>query len=183
MCILGLCGSLRRRSYNRQLLAAAATELPDGVTLEVFACLAEVPPYSEDSDEDETPAAVRALRSAIAAADAILIATPEYNASLPGQLKNALDWASRPYPDNVLRHKPVAVIGASILPFGAARAQADLRKVLRAAGAHVIDAELPVGQSQNAFTADGHLADPLLRAGLADIVHQLVNVACADEVK
>ena len=183
MHILGLCGSLRRRSYNRQLLAAAAQELPDGVTLQVFEHLAELPPYSEDREAGETPAAVRALRSAIAAADAILIATPEYNASVPGQLKNALDWASRPFPDNALRHKPVAVMGVSPSPFGAARAHDDLRKVLRAIGAHVIDAALPVGHAHNAFTADGRLADPRLQAGLADIVHQLVNAACAGEVQ
>ena len=177
MYILGLCGSLRRGSYNRRLLAAAAKELPAGATLQLFERLAEIPPYSEDSEDGETPAAVRALRDAIAAADAILIATPQYNASLPGQLKNALDWASRPFPDNALRHKPAAVVGASTGLFGAVWAQAELRKVLATIGAQVIDAELPVGQAHDAFAADGRLADPRLRAGLADIVRRLA--ACA----
>ena len=110
MLVLGLCGSLRRASYNRRLLHAAAAELPHAVTMEVFEALTDIPPYSEDS---AAPHAVRALRDAITAAGAVVIATPEYNSSVPGQLKNALDWASRPFPDNSLRHKPVAVVGAS----------------------------------------------------------------------
>ena len=175
MHILGLCGSLRRRSYNRQLLAAAAQELPDDVTLQVFEHLAELPPYSEDREAGETPAAVRALRSAIAAADAILIATPEYNASVPGQLKNALDWASRPFPDNALRHKPVAVVGASTGLFGAVWAQAELRKVLKTIGAHVVEGELPVGRAHDAFADDGGLSDPSLRSALAAVVERLLG--------
>jgi chromate reductase, NAD(P)H dehydrogenase (quinone) len=120
MIALGLCGSLRRDSYNRRLLEAAAAGLPRGVTFEVYEGLADVPPYNEDCDEDDSvPEAVRALREEIAAADAVLIATPEYNASVPGHLKNALDWASRPFPDNALRGKPVAVVGASTGLFGA----------------------------------------------------------------
>ena len=112
MVVLGLCGRLRRGSYNRRLLAAAAAELPRGVSLEVFEYLADIPPYNQDDEDGATPEAVEALRDAITAADAVLIATPEYNASVPGQLKNALDWASRPFPDNALRDKPVAVVGA-----------------------------------------------------------------------
>ncbi len=174
MVVLGLSGSLRRGSYNRRLLEAA--ELPHSVTLEVYEGLADVPPYNEDSDKDSaTPEAVRALRDAIAAADAVLIATPEYNTSVPGQLKNALDWASRPFPDNALRGKPVAVVGASTGLFGAVWAQAELRKVLGAIGAHVIDEELPVGQAHDAFDPDGGLADPNLRSALADLVGQLLG--------
>lgn len=172
MIVLGLCGSLRRGSYNRRLLQTAAAGLPPGVTLEVFEGLAEVPPYNED---EVATGAVQALRHAITAADAVLVATPEYNASLPGQLKNALDWASRPFPDNVLRRKPVAVVGASTGLFGAVWAQAELRKVLRAIGAVVIDEELPVGQAHDAFTADGALADPLLRSALTGLVEQLLS--------
>lgn len=183
MRILGLCGSLRSGSYNRRLLAAAAAELPHDVTLEVFERLADVPPYSEDRDGDErTPMVVRALRATIAAADAVLIATPEYNASVPGQLKNALDWASRPFPDNVLHGKPVAVVGASTGVFGAVWAQAELRKVLKTIGAHVIDGELPVGQAHQAFTADGRLADHRLAAELADLVQRLFCAASPIEV-
>jgi len=172
MVVLGLCGSLRRGSYNRRLLGAAAAGLPAGVALEMFEGLAEVPPYNEDH---AAPAPVRVLRAAITAADAVLVATPEYNGSVPGQLKNALDWASRPFPDNALRAKPVAVVGASTGLFGAVWAQAELRKVLGTIGADVVDQELPVGQAHDAFTADGALIDPDLRSVLADIVGQLLR--------
>ncbi len=174
MIVLGLCGSLRRGSYNRRLLKAAATELPPGVTLEVFEGLAEVPPYNEDT---AAPDSVRALRAAITAAGAVLVATPEYNGSVPGQLKNALDWASRPFPDNALRNKPVAVVGASTGLFGAVWAQAELRKVLRTIGADVVDQELPVGQAHDAFTDDGSLIDPDLRSGLTALLDHLLTTS------
>ncbi|HEV7452019.1 MAG TPA: NAD(P)H-dependent oxidoreductase [Pseudonocardiaceae bacterium] len=174
MVVLGLFGSLRRGSYNRRLLEAAAAELPPGVTLEMFEGLAEVPPYNED---DAAPGVVRALRDAITAAGAVLIATPEYNGSVPGQLKNALDWASRPFLDNSLRNKPVAVMGASTGLFGAVWAQAELRKVLRTIGADVVEQELPVGQAHDAFTEDGSLVNPDLRSAIADLVEQLVSTA------
>jgi chromate reductase len=113
------------------------------------------------------------LRAAIDAADALLIATPEYNASIPGQLKNALDWASRPYPDNALRRKPVAVIGASTGLFGAVWAQAELRKVLATAGADALDDELPVGSAFDVFDHDLALTDGSLRARLEDLLGNL----------
>jgi chromate reductase, NAD(P)H dehydrogenase (quinone) len=175
MVVLGLCGSLRRGSYNRRLLAAAAAELPRGVTLEVLEGLAGIPPYNQDDEDGATPEAVKALRDAITAADAVLIATPEYNASVPGQLKNALDWASRPFPDNALRDKPAAVVGASTGLFGAVWAQAELRKVLRAIGAHVVEGELPVGRAHDAFADDGGLDDPNLRSALAALVERLLG--------
>ena len=175
MIVLGLCGSLRRGSYNRRLLAAAAAELPRGVSLEVLEGLADIPPYNQDDEDDATPEAVEALRDAITAADAVLIATPEYNASVPGQLKNALDWASRPFPHNALRGKPVAVVGASTGLFGAIWAQAELRKVLKAIGAHVVEGELPVGRAHDAFADDGGLDDPNLRSALAALVEQLLG--------
>ncbi len=174
MLILGLCGSLRAGSYNRRLLEASRAELPAGARLEVFDKLASIPPYSEDT---EAPEAVRALRNAIAAADAVLVATPEYNASVPGQLKNALDWASRPFPDNALRHKPVAVVGASTGLFGAVWAQAELRKVLAAIGADVVDAELPVGRAAGAFATHDRLADASQQEALGRIVERLVALA------
>lgn len=175
MVVLGLCGSLRRGSYNRRLLAAAAAELPRGVSLEVLEGHADIPPYNQDDEDGATPEAVEALRDAITAADAVLIATPEYNASVPGQLKNALDWASRPFPDNALRDKPVAVVGASTGLFGAVWAQAELRKVLKAIGAHVVEGELPVGRAHDAFADDGGLDDPNLRSALAALVEQLLG--------
>ena len=179
MRVLGLSGSLRRASHNRALLNAAATLLPAGDRLEVWDRLADLPAYDEDLDTDPAPEPVAALRAAIAAADAVLIATPEYNHSLPGALKNALDWASRPFPDNALRGKPVAVIGASTGLFGAVWAQAEARKVLAAIGARVLDRELPVGQAHEAFDADGVLHDPDQHAALAAVVDALADQARA----
>jgi len=180
MQILGISGSLRRDSHNTRLLRAAAMALPPGVEFELFDGLAELPHYSEDLDVDPAPAPVARLRDAIAAADALLIATPEYNHSIPGALKNAFDWASRPFLDNVLRGKPVVVIGASIGLFGAVWAQAELRKVLTHIGAEVFEEELPVGLADAAFTEAGELADPELRGRLADLVETLCNVGRAD---
>jgi len=179
MLVLGLCGSLRRGSYNRKLLAAAAGGLPAGVELEEWPGLADVPPYSEDVDVVPGADGGEELRGALTLADAVLIATPEYNHSIPGQLKNALDWASRPFPHNALRAKPVAVIGASTSLFGAVWAQAEARKVLSAIGARIIDEELAVPSAHEAFAADGSLRDPELRAALAGIIEQLLEAARA----
>jgi chromate reductase len=158
--LVAVSGSLRRGSFNRMLLEAAARELPRGVQFELLRGLEELPHYSEDAEVEPPHPAVRRLRAALGAADAILVSTPEYNASLPGALKNALDWASRPFPDNCLRGKPLAVIGASTSLFGAVWAQAELRKVLAAIGARVIDRELPVPPAQDAFDSSGALGDP-----------------------
>src|ERR671933_371941 len=162
MRVLGIAGSLRADSYNRKLLLAARELLPADVELELFDGLKEVPPYDEDDDVEPAPAAVARLRAAIAGADAILFATPEYNSSIPGQLKNALDWASRPLATNVLRNKPVAVVGASTGMFGAVWAQAELRKVLAAIGARVAPGEAAVGHAHTRFDDDGRLNDPNL---------------------
>jgi len=174
MRVLGLPGSLRRDSHNRALLRAAAAALPYGAELVEWDRLAELPAYDEDLDGASAPEPVRALRGAIAAADAVLLATPEYNASLPGGLKNALDWASRPHATNPLRGKPAAVVGASTGLFGAVWAQAEARKVLRTIGAHVLERELPVRQADAAWAADGTLRDPGLRAALEELVAELV---------
>ena len=143
MRILGISGSLRRDSHNTELLRAAATLLPSGVDFELYDGLKEIPPYDEDEDKSQVPSVLR-LKERIAAADAVIFATPEYNHSIPGHLKNALDWVSRPLAETPLKGKPVAVIGASTGMFGAVWAQADLRKVLGAIGARVLDRELPV---------------------------------------
>jgi chromate reductase len=143
MRILGISGSLRRDSHNTELLRAAATLLPSGVEFELYDGLREIPPYDEDEDQSQVAEVLR-LKDRIAAADAVIFATPEYNHSIPGHLKNALDWVSRPLADTPLKGKPVAVIGASTGMFGAVWAQAELRKVLGAIGAKVIDRELPV---------------------------------------
>jgi chromate reductase len=177
MRVLGLCGSLRRDSYNQRLLDAAAKELLGAAFFRVFDEIADIPPFNEDTEAHETPAAVQALRNAIEAASGIVIATPEYNASVPGLLKNAIDWASRPYPDHVLRGKRVIVVGASTSAFGAALAQAELRRILKAVGADVLDEELPVPQAHEAFAADGGLVDPRLRSQLTRMVQNLMSVA------
>lgn len=175
MRVLGLSGSLRRDSHNRALLRAAAAALPPGAELVEWDRTAELPAYDEDLDAAPVPEPVRALREAIADADAVLVATPEYNASLPGALKNALDWASRPHATNPLRGKPAAVIGASTGLFGAVWAQAEARKVLATIGADVLERELPVGQAHEALAPDGTLHDPQLQAALEEIVEQLVR--------
>jgi chromate reductase len=172
MRVLGISGSLRAGSHNTELLRAAANLLPPGIQLEVYEGLAGIPPYSEDS-EGAPPRAVTELKDAIAAADVVLFSTPEYNHSIPGQLKNALDWVSRPYADNPLNGKPVAVVGASTGMFGAVWAQAELRKVAAALGARVIDREFPLANANDAFTPAGELVDPALRQELQDVCAQL----------
>jgi len=169
--ILGLSGSLRSGSHNTALLRAAALSLPSGAELEVFDGLRDLPPYDADLDTPEAePAAVARLREAIGDADGVLISTPEFNGSIPGVLKNALDWASRPFPDNAFKGKPVAVVGASTGLFGAIWAQAETKKVLGIVGADVLDGELPVGQAGGAFGDDGHLVEPDLRSALAELL-------------
>ncbi len=172
MRILGIAGSLRAGSLNTQLLRLAAEELPDGVELELYDELAEIPPFDNDL-VDLPPDAVERLKDAIAAADALLVATPEYNGSIPGQLKNAFDWVSRPLADNPARGKAVAVIGASTSSFGGIWAQRELKKVLGILGARVLDVELPVAK------AEGRLADPdsELLEELAAVVDALVVTA------
>lgn len=181
--ILGISGSLRRGSHNTSLLRAAAKLLPPGVELEVYEGLRDLPPYDPDRDTQPAEPAVAQLRQAIADADGVLIATPEYNGSIPGLLKNALDWASRPFPDNVLRGKPVSVVGASTGLFGAVWAQAETRKVLGTIGADVTDHELPIGQADTAFGEDGELVEPEQRTMLCDLVHVLASRAGAQEAQ
>jgi chromate reductase len=178
MRILGISGSLRRGSHNRRLLRAAGDALPPGADLVEWDGLRDLPAFDEDL-ESTPPPAVQDLLDAIEDADALLIATPEYNASLPGALKNALDWASRPFPDNVLKDKPAAVIGTSTGLFGAVWAQAEVRKVLKTSGAHVLESELPVGMADMAFDEEGALADPDLAARLEDLVSDLVREVAA----
>jgi chromate reductase len=183
MRILGISGSLRRGSHNTNLLRAAAELLPPGVEIDVYDGLRALPPYDPDLDLEPADPAVARLRGAIASADGVLIATPEYNGSIPGALKNALDWASRPFPDSALRGKPVAVIGASTGLFGAVWSQAETRKVLGIIGADVVEHELPVGQADTAFTENGELVEPEQQAVLSDLVHVLAARAGAEEAQ
>jgi chromate reductase, NAD(P)H dehydrogenase (quinone) len=182
MRLLGLSGSLRGDSLNTRLLRGAATLLPAGAELEVFEQLGEIPPYSEDAERERTPPAVAALKDAIAAADAVLVATPEYNGSLPGQLKNALDWVSRPLATTPLRGKPAAVVGASTGLFGAVWAQAEARKVLATIGARVVDRDLPVGQADESLGEDGLPLDRDAVEQLAATLDELVELAGSERL-
>ena len=174
MRILGISGSLRPDSWNRKLLLAGRELRPPGVELEIWDGLKAVPPYDEDDDVQPAPAPVARMRAAIAGADGVLFATPEYNSSVPGQLKNALDWVSRPLAKNPMRGKPVAVVGASTGAFGAVWAQAELRKVLAAIGARVVEGEVAVGHAPTRFEGD-HLVDTELREQLAEVVTALLS--------
>jgi chromate reductase, NAD(P)H dehydrogenase (quinone) len=182
MKVLGVSGSLRRDSHNAALLRAASELLPDGSELELWEGLKAVPPYDEDDDVEPAPAAVAELRGAIAGADAILFSTPEYNHSVPGQLKNALDWASRPLATNPLRNKPVVVVGASTGAFGAVWSQAELRKILAATGARLVEGEVALGHAHTKFDAEGRLQDDAAREALAEVVDALVTVTRAREL-
>jgi chromate reductase len=177
--VLGISGSLRRDSYNTRLLRVAARLLPRDAELEIYDGLKTIPPYDADDDTEPAPAAVAELKTAIAEAGALLVATPEYNGSIPGVLKNALDWASRPATDNVLRGKPTAIVGATTGMFGAVWAQAETRKVLATIGALVVDRELPVARADDAFDSNDQLADRQLENELSAILSELVSEAPA----
>jgi chromate reductase len=175
MRILGISGSLRRHSHNTRLLKTATRHLPGHVDLELWDGLREIPPYDPDRDAEEpTPRAVADLKRAIDGADAVLIATPEYNASIPGQLKNALDWVSPPFETNPLRGKPAAVVGATTGIFGAVWAQAEARKILRTIGADIVENEVPIPHADEAFHEDGALRDAVLVAQLEKLLEELV---------
>ena len=178
MRILAVSGSLREGSFNTSLLRAALEAAPDGIELELWEGLAELPLYDEDLEAD-APESVHRLREAWAAADAILFATPEYNGSVPGGLKNAIDWASRPRLEGVLRNKPVAVVGASTGQFGALWAQQDLKRILGIAGARVIGTEIPVARAHERFDSEGHLLDDEVFAQLRLHLTTLASEAVA----
>ena len=177
MRILAISGSLRRDSHNSRLLRHIAERAPAGIELEIWDDLRSIPPYDADDDLEPAPAPVAELRETIASADALLIATPEYNASIPGVLKNALDWASRPHATNPLRGKPALVVGTSTGMFGAVWAQAETRKVLAHTGARVIDLDLPLAKADHAFDDSGALLSDELDARCADVLAVLVAEA------
>ena len=170
MEILGIAGSLRRGSHNRKLLRAAGDELPPGAVLTEWDGLRDLPPFDEDLG-NSPPEAVREFREAIEAADAVLIAAPEYNASIPGVLKNALDWASRPLAESPVLNKPAAVISSSTGMFGGVWAAAETRKVLGALGARVLDDTVTLPKAHERL-ADG--VDEALSDELRSVVHALV---------
>jgi chromate reductase len=176
MKVLGISGSLRRDSHNSKLLKAAGELLEAaGVEFEIYPDLKLVPPYDEDDDVDPAPTAVAQLRAAVAGADALFFSTPEYNSSIPGQLKNAVDWASRPAGGGAIMNKPAAVVGASTGMFGAVWAQAELRKTLSAAGARVVEGEVAVGHAHTRFDELDRLNEPNLLEELQEVVKALVD--------
>ena len=176
MRILAISGSLRRASFNTALLRAAAELAPEGVVVELYQGLDRLPPYNEDLDVAEPAPEVVRLRREVASADAVLFSTPEYNGTMPGQMKQAVDWASRPFGQrSALWGKPVAAIGASVTDYGAIWAQDHLRKALGLAGARVLDTELPVSKAPERFDQDLVLIDLELRDRLAEIVTDLVE--------
>ena len=177
MKVLAVSGSLRRNSHNTQLLRAAVELAPEDIEVELWDGARDLPLYDQDLEGGELPESVRRLREEWGAADAILFATPEYNGSVPGVLKNAIDWASRPVRESALTNKTVAVVGASPGQFGAMWAQADLRKILGIAGARVVGDELPVARVHEKLDADGRLLDGELEGRLRLLLEVLAAEA------
>jgi chromate reductase, NAD(P)H dehydrogenase (quinone) len=175
MKLLLISGSLREDSYNTALLRNVEEEAV------LWDELKELPHYSEEEDVEPAPLAVERIRAAVRDADAVLFSTPEYNGSVPGALKDAVDWLSRPRGSAPLLNKPVGVVGASMSMFGAVWAQADLRRILKTAGARVIETELPVAKAHELFE-DGRLQDAELHARLQAIVDELLDTVVADQV-
>jgi chromate reductase len=176
MRVLGISGSLRDGSYNTAVLLAAAKLLPEGSEFELYGELESLPPYNQDRDTDDPPAAVADLRRLIAGADALLIATPEYNGTIPGQLKQVVDWGSRPYGEAAaLFGKPVAVLSASVTDYGAVWANDHLRRALGIAGARVVDVELAISRVGERVNAAGELIDPETTGLLTEAVTTLVH--------
>jgi len=172
--ILGFAGSLRKGSYNRMALKAATQLVPDNAEIEVFD-LEGIPPFNQDLEEDP-PERVREFKTRIREADAILIVTPEYNYSVPGVLKNAIDWASRPYGDNAFEGKPAAIMGASMGVLGTARAQYHLRQSFVFLDIHPVNSpEVMISTAQEKFDEDGNLRDEHTREKIRDLLRALVE--------
>jgi chromate reductase len=175
MKVLGISGSLRKDSYNTRLLRVAGEMFEQaGVEFAIYDGLKQVPPYDEDDDQAPGPRAAQDVRSAVREADAVFFVTPEYNHSIPGQLKNVVDWLSRPVGSGALANKPVAVIGASTGMFGAVWAQAELRKVLAASGARVVEGEVPLGHAHAQFDDEGRLRDGSIAEQVQAVVDSLL---------
>jgi chromate reductase len=173
VCILGFAGSLRKQSYNKAILAAARELVPENTTLEIFD-LEGIPPFNQDL-EGQLPDKVKEFKSKIRAADAILIATPEYNYSIPGVLKNAIDWASRPYGDNVFDGKPVAIMGGSIGTLGTARAQYDLRRSFVFLNMFPLNQpEVMVPLVQEKVDSNGKVTDEKTRKKIKELLENLI---------
>jgi len=172
--IVGIAGSLRKGSYNRSALRAAVKLVPPGSTLEI-SDLDDIPPFNEDHERDP-PAAVRQLRTAVKAADAVLIATPEYNYSVPGVLKNAIDWASRPYGESTWNGKPVGIMGASVGVLGTARAQYHLRQMFVFLNMFPLNQpEVMIANAAEKFDERGNLKDLKTSEKIKELLEALVD--------
>ncbi len=174
--VLALVGSLRTASINRQLAELAAQSAPDGVTVVVYDGLGDLPFYNEDIDTADAPAAVSALRTAAADADAALVVTPEYNGSIPGVLKNAIDWLSRPWGDGAFKDKPLAVIGTALGRYGGAWAHDETRKSFGIAGARVVESislSLPAGSLDGKHPREDAEVAAAVREALATLVAEV----------
>ena len=172
--ILAIPGSLRAGSWNAALLRLAQERAPEGVRVDIWDGLQHVPPFSEDHEDGLEAEGVQELRSAIAEADALLVSTPEYNGGEPGQLKNAIDWASRPFGLGAVVGKPAGVISASTGSFGGRWAQEDIRKALRLSGAAVLGEGLAVGKAAERLVELGE-ADEEIVTGIDDVLAQLAS--------
>jgi chromate reductase, NAD(P)H dehydrogenase (quinone) len=174
--IAAISGSLRSAAWSRSLLRAATRRQPAEVRLTVWNGLGEVPLFNEDTEEP-VPAGVADMRQLIQGSDAVLIATPEYNRAIPGVMKNALDWLSRPYGTSVLIGKPVAVIGTSVLPSGAASARSEVERIVSLIGADLVEADLAIGQVHTRLGAEGEISDPALAARITELLLRLASSA------
>ena len=184
MKMLAISGSLRQGSHNRDLLRGAAAAAPDGVDIELYHGLKDIPPYDADDDiPGNHPAAVDQFKAALREADAVLISTPEYNSSIPGVLKNALDWASRPLAESPVRNKPVAVMSSSTGMFGGVWAAEETRKVFGALGARTIEdtVAVPKADQRLANGVDAAMLNELRSVvdALADAVEARATAAAA----
>lgn len=172
--ILGIAGSLRRESYNRAALRAATELVPEGANIETFE-LDGIPAFNQD-EEQQPPAKVTELKQRIREADAILIVTPEYNYSIPGVLKNAIDWASRPYGDSAWNGKPAAIMGASVGVIGTARAQYHLRQMMVFLNMFPVNQpEVMIGNAPERFDAQGNLTDDATKDFIRQLLQNLVE--------
>jgi chromate reductase, NAD(P)H dehydrogenase (quinone) len=172
--ILGIAGSLRQKSYNRAALRAATELVPAGAAINIFE-IDGIPGFSED-DEQSPPEKVVELKRRIRAADAILFVTPEYNYSIPGVLKNAIDWASRPYGDSAWNGKPAAIMGASVGAIGTARAQYHLRQVMVFLNMFPINQpEVMIANASQRFDSEGNLTDEQTKEFIRQLLHNLVE--------
>lgn len=176
LVVCGLAGSLRRGSLNRALLRAAQELAPDGMEIRIFDRMAEIPPFNQDVEAEGDPEPVLALKRAIGEADALLVATPEYNHGVPGVLKNAIDWASRPPRDSVLAGKPTAILGASPGITGTARAQSQLRQAFVFTNTPALpQPEILVYRAREKFDDEGRLTDGKTREFLGRLLRELAD--------